>query len=72
MYLILGASDVPASGTSSNIKLTDAPTQKIARAVPRGPSTNVSTAAPTSNVSVANSESGAPAPPAKGMIQWRL
>ncbi|KAI3449031.1 hypothetical protein Pfo_005696 [Paulownia fortunei] len=57
-------SDVPVTSTSSNVKLTYAPTQKITRAVPRAPSSNVS--APTSKVSAANSESGAPTTPAKG------
>ncbi|XP_057800116.1 eukaryotic translation initiation factor 4G-like [Salvia miltiorrhiza] len=54
------------SSTSTNIKLTDAPTQKITQAVPRPPSSDVSTAAPTSNVSAANPESGFPKTPAKG------
>ncbi|KAH6767536.1 hypothetical protein C2S52_018519 [Perilla frutescens var. hirtella] len=60
-------SDVPpVNSASTNVKLTDAATQKITQAVPRSPSSNVSTAAPTSKVSAANPESGLPKTPAKG------
>lgn len=66
MYLV-GVSDAPVSSASSNAKLTDAPTQRTTQAVPRSPSSNVSTAASTSKVSAANPESGFPKTPAKGM-----
>ncbi|KAL0374228.1 UNVERIFIED_CONTAM: Eukaryotic translation initiation factor 4G [Sesamum radiatum] len=46
---------------SSQLKLTDIPTQKITGAVPGASLSNVSAAAPTSNASVASSESGTPA-----------
>lgn len=62
MYLV-GVPDAPVS----NVKLTDAPTQKFPQAVPRSPSSDVTTAAPASNVSAANPESGLPKTPAKGM-----
>ncbi|KAL1546531.1 eukaryotic translation initiation factor 4G-like isoform X1 [Salvia divinorum] len=43
----------------------NAPAQKITQVVPRSPSSDVSTAAPTPNVSAANHESGLPKTPAK-------
>lgn len=66
MYLV-GVSDAPVSSTSSNAKLTEGPTHRTTQAVPRSPSSNVSTAASTSKVSAANLESGFPKTPAKGM-----
>ncbi|KAL1540059.1 eukaryotic translation initiation factor 4G-like [Salvia divinorum] len=54
------------SGTSTIVKLTDDPAQKITQTVPRSPSSDVSNAAPTYNVSAANPESGLPKTPAKG------
>ncbi|KAI3444835.1 hypothetical protein Pfo_001500 [Paulownia fortunei] len=59
-------SDAPVTSTSSNVKPTDSPTQKITRAVPRAPFSNVSSAAAPSNVSIASSESNAPTTPGKG------
>ncbi|KAL6565829.1 hypothetical protein OROHE_004884 [Orobanche hederae] len=56
-------SDVVVTSTSSNVKVTDVPSQKISPAVPKAPSSNVSAAA---TVSAANSESVVPTTPAKG------
>ncbi|XP_047982957.1 eukaryotic translation initiation factor 4G-like isoform X2 [Salvia hispanica] len=51
------------SSISNNVKLTDAPAHKITQVVPRSPSSDVSNAAPTPNVSAANPESGQPKTP---------
>ncbi|KAL2491341.1 Eukaryotic translation initiation factor 4G [Abeliophyllum distichum] len=59
-----GISDSPVASTSANVKLATAPPQKITRAVPRGPPSNVSTV--SSHVPAANSDFEAPATPAKG------
>ncbi|CAA0842481.1 Eukaryotic translation initiation factor 4G [Striga hermonthica] len=59
-------SDAPVISNTPNVEPLDAPTQNFARAVPRAPSSNVSSAAIPSNVSGASSESGAPKTPEKG------
>lgn len=63
---LVGVSE-PVSSTSTNVRLTDAPSQKTTQAVPRSPTSDVSTAAPTSNAA-ANPESGLPKTPGKGTI----
>ncbi|KAG8363470.1 hypothetical protein BUALT_Bualt19G0025800 [Buddleja alternifolia] len=55
-------SDAPVTSTPSDVKLTNAPTQKINAAVTRATSTNVSSVAPPPNIS----ELRAPTTPAKG------
>ncbi|KAL0380035.1 UNVERIFIED_CONTAM: Eukaryotic translation initiation factor 4G [Sesamum angustifolium] len=60
-----GLSDSPFTNNSSNVKPMDASTIKTTLDVPRAPSSDVSSAAPLSNVSTASSESRAPSTPGK-------
>ncbi|CAA3032102.1 eukaryotic translation initiation factor 4G isoform X1 [Olea europaea subsp. europaea] len=58
-----GIYNAPVSSTSENFKPAIAPPQKVTQAVPRGPSSNVSTV--QSHVSTASSDFNAPTTPAK-------
>ncbi|KAL2478042.1 eukaryotic translation initiation factor 4G-like [Forsythia ovata] len=60
-----GASNTAVVSTTTNVKPTDASTQKVIRAIPRAPSSNVSTAVPSSNASTPSFDSKSPTTPAK-------
>lgn len=69
MHPVVGVPEIPVSKTASNVKPTDAPSQKTTRPIPKSPSSNISSTDAGSNVTNASSESNAPATPGKGMAR---
>lgn len=70
MHPVIGVPEAPVSKTSSNLKPTDAFSQKTIRPVPKSPASNVTSTDAASNITNASSESKAPATPGKGMACW--